>query len=38
MSILTSKDLKMIAKSKDISAVLVNNARRILMIKEKKGI
>jgi hypothetical protein len=38
MSILTSKDLKTIAKSKDISAVLVNNARRILMIKEKKGI
>jgi hypothetical protein len=38
MSILTTKDLKMVAKSKDISAVLVNNARRILMIKEKKGI
>jgi hypothetical protein len=38
MSILTSKDLKMVAKSKDVSAVLVNNARRILMIKEKKGI
>ncbi len=37
MSILTEKDLKTIAKSKDISAVLVNNARRIIMMKEKKG-
>jgi len=37
MSILSEKDLKTIAKSKDISAVLVNNARRIIMIKEKKG-
>ena len=37
MSILTPKDLKDMAKSKDISAVLSNNARRIIMIKEKKG-
>jgi hypothetical protein len=37
MSILTEKDLKVVVKSKDISAVLVNNARRILMVKEKKG-
>lgn len=37
MSILTAKDLKDMAKSKDISAVLSNNAKRIIMMKEKKG-
>lgn len=37
MSVLSEKDLKELAKSKDISAVLVNNARRMLMAKEKKG-
>ena len=37
MSILSEKDLKTISKSKDMSAVLVNNARRLLMVKEQKG-
>ncbi len=37
MSILSLKDLKDLAKSKDVSAVLTNNARRIIMMKEKKG-
>ncbi len=37
MSLQSEKDLKAIAKSKDISAVLVNNARRLIMVKEKKG-
>ena len=37
MSLLTAKDLKDVAKSKEISAVLVNNARRIILMKEKRG-
>ena len=37
MSVLNEKDLKELAKSKDVSAVIVNNARRIIMAKEKKG-
>ena len=37
MSVLTAKDLKDLAKSKDISAVLANNARRLIMMKEKRG-
>lgn len=37
MSILSEKDIKTLAKSRDVSAVLVNNARRILLAKEQKG-
>ena len=37
MSILSAKDLKDMSKSKDVSAVLVNNARRLIMMKEKRG-
>ena len=36
MSVLNDKDLKSIAGSKDVSAIVVNNARRIIMTKEKK--
>ena len=36
MSILSEKDIKGLAKSRDVSSVLVNNARRILLAKEKK--
>jgi hypothetical protein len=37
MSILSEKDIKALAKSRDVSSVLVNNARRILLAKEQKG-
>ena len=37
MSILSEKDIKTLAKSRDVSSVLVNNARRILQAKEQKG-
>lgn len=37
MSILTEKDLKVLAKSKGVSQVLVNAARRIISEKDKKG-
>jgi hypothetical protein len=37
MSILSEKDIKTLAKSRDVSSVLVNNARRILLAKEQKG-
>lgn len=36
MSILGEKDLKTLAKSRNVSRVLVNNARRMLMAKTKK--
>jgi len=36
MSMFSDKDLKAIANSKDLSSVLVNNARRIITQKEKK--
>lgn len=35
MNVLTPKDLKSLAKSRGVSQVLVNNARRIIMLKEK---
>ena len=37
MSILTEKDVKMLAKSRNVSQVIVNNARRMMVAKEKKG-
>lgn len=37
MSLFSEKDIKTVAKSKDLPAPLVNNARRMLMAKEKKG-
>lgn len=37
MGILSERDLKSLAKSRDVSSVLVNNARRILLAKERKG-
>ena len=37
MGILSERDLKSLAKSRDVSSVLVNNARRILLAKEQKG-
>lgn len=37
MSILTEKDIKMLAKSKNVSSIIVNNARRMILAKEKKG-
>jgi hypothetical protein len=37
MSILTEKDVKNLAKSRNVSQIIVNNARRMLMAKEKKG-
>ncbi|OHB32782.1 MAG: hypothetical protein A2X84_06905 [Desulfuromonadaceae bacterium GWC2_58_13] len=37
MTILTDKDLKSLAKSRDVSSVIVNNARRMLLAKEKKN-
>lgn len=37
MGILSEKDIKALAKSRDVSSVLVNNARRILLAKEQKG-
>ncbi len=37
MGILSDKDLKSLAKSREVSSVLVNNARRMLLAKEKKG-
>ncbi len=36
MNILTAKDLKNIAKSRGVSQVITNNARRMLMAKDKK--
>lgn len=36
MNILSEKDLKNLAKSREVSSVIVNNARRMLMAKEKK--
>ena len=36
MNILTEKDLKNMAKSREISSVLVNTARRMLDAREKK--
>lgn len=36
MSMFSDKDLKTVANSKDISSVLVNNARRLIAQKEKK--
>jgi hypothetical protein len=36
MDVLTLKDIKGMAKSRSISPVLVNNARRIIMAREKK--
>ncbi|WP_432821682.1 hypothetical protein [Trichloromonas sp.] len=36
MAILSEKDLKGLAKSREVSSVVVNNARRMLMTKEKK--
>jgi len=37
MNILSEKDLKSLAKSREVSSVVVNNARRMLMAKEKKN-
>jgi hypothetical protein len=37
ISILTEKDLKMLAKSRNVSQVIVNSARRMLIAKEKKS-
>jgi hypothetical protein len=37
MSILTERDLKMLAKSRNVSRVIVNSARRMLIAKEKKS-
>ncbi len=37
MSVLTQKDLRYIAKSRNVSRVIVNNARRMLAAKEKKS-
>ncbi len=37
MNVLTEKDIKQLAKSRNVSQVLANNARRMLMAKEKKG-
>jgi len=37
MGILSEKDIKALAKSRDVSSVLVNNARRMLLAKEQKG-
>lgn len=36
MDILTEKDLKSLAKSRGVSQVIVNNARRMLLLKQKK--
>lgn len=36
MSYLTEKDIKALAKSREVSSVIVNNARRMLMDKQKK--
>lgn len=36
MSVFTDKDLKNLAKSRNVSQVIVNNARRMLMAKDKK--
>lgn len=36
MNTMTEKDIKTLAKSKNVSQVLVNNARRMIMAKEKK--
>lgn len=36
MSVLTEKDIRHIAKSRNVSQVIANNARRILAAKEKK--
>ncbi len=37
MNFFGEKDLKAVAKSRDLPAAIVNNARRMLMAKEKKG-
>ncbi len=36
MNVLTEKDIKTLAKSRGVSQVIVNNARRMLIAKEKK--
>jgi hypothetical protein len=36
MDVLTEKDIKNLAKSRGVSQVIVNNARRMLMMKDKK--
>jgi hypothetical protein len=36
MEILTEKDIKSLAKSRGVSQVIVNNARRMLMAKQRK--
>jgi hypothetical protein len=36
MEVLTEKDIKNLAKSRGVSQVIVNNARRMLMMKQKK--
>lgn len=37
MSVFSEKDIRAIAKSRELPAALVNNAKRMLMAKEKKG-
>jgi len=37
MNVLSEKDIKSLAKSRGVSQVIVNNARRMVMAKEKKG-
>ena len=37
MSMLSEKDIKAISKSRELPGALVNNARRMIMVKEKKG-
>jgi hypothetical protein len=37
LNVMNEKDLKGLAKSRDVSQALVNNARRMLLAKEKKG-
>ena len=37
MSVFNEKDIKSIAKSKELPAAIVNNAKRMIMMKEKKG-
>jgi hypothetical protein len=36
MGVLTEKDLKNLVKSREISPVIVNNARRMLLAKDKR--
>jgi hypothetical protein len=37
MSVFSEKDIRAIAKSRELPAALVNNAKRMIMAKEKKG-